>query len=303
MRIAHSTLVDQVRYAIANNSSDLMQKQIEIASGKAFTRRSQDSVSAVQAANLEMIQNRSDQWESNIDHGVFWSQVTGVKLDNLNDIMHRMREITTAASNGTHPASYREDLAEEVNNALEDILDLANTELDGVPLFAGTATGQAPFTATRTDGEISAVTYNGNGTNRQIQISDNATDSYGMAGGGTDGAFIASDDSIDLFQALIDFRDELRTGTVPVDTTTSAVSGAADHVIDKIVTNGLKQKRFQNLSDKMINMEEVSRNRISQLKDIDLAEAATELSQLQASYQASLQMAARINQISLMNYL
>ncbi|RMD79827.1 MAG: flagellar hook-associated protein 3, partial [Lentisphaerae bacterium] len=42
---------------------------------------------------------------------------------------------------------------------------------------------------------------------------------------------------------------------------------------------------------------------VSNIEDIDVAEAAVEMSQLQASYQATIQLAARINSLSLMNEL
>ncbi|OVE77391.1 flagellar hook-associated protein 3 [bacterium F16] len=304
MRIAHTTLVDNLAQAVKDQKSLLAQSQIQIASGQRNLRRSDDTAAAREISTLENDQTQETQYQKNIDHAVFWSQVTDGKLDNLNSLAQRIQELSVAARNGTQPDSYRKDLAEEANNILEDIYNLANTTVDGVPIFGGTDTANAPFTATRdAAGDITAVTFNANNLLRKVQIGATATAEYGVAGGGADGVFESTDKATNLFTTIANLRDVLRTGEVPDDPTAQAVEVATDNVIDKVVDNGLKQKRFQGLAEKFLDVEMERRNRISQLKDVDIAQAAIELSQMQASYQASLQVAARIGSMNIMNFL
>ena len=118
---------------------------------------------------------------------------------------------------------------------------------------------------------------------------------------------------MDIFQNLINIRDALADGELPEDvendgtghcyTPLSDLQYNLDHVIQKYVETGVQAKGFDAMKTDLTNMELVFKTQISKLGDTDIASAATELSQLQASYQASLQITAKVNDLSLLNYI
>ena len=304
MRIPQQTISRNLADILRGTQTDLARKQIQISSGKKNMARSDDPIETAAAADLKDDMAARDRWRENVEYGTYWNQITGGKLDIVNDVVQNIQSKVILARNGTHPPEYQRDIAREVNNALEDLFALANSTSDGVPMFAGTATGQSPFEATRdADGNITAVTYQGNGSSRQVQVDEQAQLEVGLPGGGADGFFMATAAGIDLFDSLVTLRDELAGGDQPSSTSMDQINAVADHVIQKLVGNGVKQGRMEDLAARFTTDDVNAQSRLSDLEDVDVAEAAMELGELQASYEASLQIASRINRLSLMDYI
>lgn len=171
------------------------------------------------------------------------------------------------------------------------------------------------FEATRNeDGDIATVTYNGSVNNRQIQVSDfKTTTDYGTTGNeivnyqlleendAPPPAWIATD--VNLFDSIVKLRDDLMNGDAPSEETVKRVNAGLDNVITKVVENGVSQNKLELLSNNVDISRESGENWLSELGGLDIAQAVTELNEMEAALQASLQMVPRMNTMRLIDYI
>jgi len=156
---------------------------------------------------------------------------------------------------------------------------------------------------------VTSVTYNGSQSKRDVQMAEKQTTvDYGMVGSGPKGLFIVNDgaggaDTTNIFTALIDLRDALERGEQPSTEILKPVEDMTDHVIGMVVDSTVNQKKLESMKDIVRVSAISSENRLGDIEDLDVALAISQMSALEASFQASMQMVQRINGMQLMNFL
>lgn len=304
MRISDDSIINAITRTISTVREDYERKQIQISTGRAYVQRSDDPVAATDASQLAREKTAQGQWATNVDSALTWSRVTEGSLTEILSSLQRARELGVQANDGTQPVTNYDNIAEEVDGIIEDLLIFSSTKYANGYLFSGTDADTKPFAATRdVDGTITAVTYQGTGTKRNVQVGDGVTTTYGELAGGTDGALEATAKGVDTFGALITLRDELRAGAAPADTTLQGIQDSLDHVLEKVVDNGIEQRRFTRLNENITTVDLSLHQRLAAVQEVDIAQALTEMSDLESSLQASLQMAARIGKFSLLDFI
>lgn len=313
MRISNLSLYNTMTNDMLDNRTEYNVRLMQVSSGKKYLNRHDDPGETSQIAGVKQDQKKNDQWQNNVETATAVTTFTDAKLDSAMTWMQRLGEIVTEANDGAASTESRKSLAGEVNQILEDMVQIGNSTYNGSYIFAGLGVDETqatqPFVTTvDANNQITAVTYYGSENLKTIQIGESAvTDvvSYGYAGGGVNGLFIATGATppVDIFANLISLRDQLATGDIPTDATLQAAQDNLEHVIEYYTDNGVKAKRFESLVENFNQNEQVYTSQLSDMESADVAAVATELAQWQASYQASLQVTAQINKLSLLNYI
>jgi flagellar hook-associated protein 3 FlgL len=83
----------------------------------------------------------------------------------------------------------------------------------------------------------------------------------------------------------------------------NSLTTAEDHLNTQIADIGARQNRAQVKKSAFSQINNALQEQLSGAQDADLAEVIIQLNSKQATYQAALAAAARINQMSLLNYL
>lgn len=102
--------------------------------------------------------------------------ITDGHLDAVTSSLHRVRELTVQAANGTLTQDERSIIAMEMDQLIRQIVSDANTEYEGNPIFGGTATSSRPYRMTENynpDTKMSIITnieYFGNAQERVMDI-------------------------------------------------------------------------------------------------------------------------------------
>ena len=89
-----------------------------------------------------------EQYLRNMDSSTGWLQATDATLTSANGALQRARELAVQGSNDTLDASQRGDMAAEVDQLLQQMVQWGNATLKGQRLFGGTKTDTNPFTPT-----------------------------------------------------------------------------------------------------------------------------------------------------------
>jgi flagellin-like hook-associated protein FlgL len=156
--------------------------------------------------------------------------------------------------------------------------------------------------------KITGVKYNGSENPRSTQMAENNTDTnYGMVGEGPNGLFVSKKadgtEDINVFDAIIRLRDALASGNQPSEGDLQPIQDIDDHMAGRLVETSVNQKKLEGMKNIAFTTQTSLENRLSDIEDLDVAFAASELSALQSAFQASLQLVNRVNSMQLLDYI
>ena len=298
MRIATSTVYNQIATEMQSLDTSQNQLQAEVSSGLAVTQPSDNPAAMGQALN-EIEQGRqTTQYIANANTALSVAQASGTGLTQLGDLSNQLASITTEASSGTVSASELQSYGAQVNQLLEQAVQLGNTQFAGAYLYGGTAVSSAPFTATRdASGDITSVAYAGNSGSASIPIS--TTSAIAPTTSGATNQAIAS-----FMNQIVALRDALNAGdTATVSTTDTALSSSGDTLITATADNAAMQSRIEAEQSVQNSLSANLSTTISSLTSADLPNTMIKLTQAETAYQAVLQSSAKIMQTSLLQYI
>lgn len=297
MRIASSTVSDNVVRQIQQLGAQQAKLQTRVSTGQRITNPSDDAAAVGRVINLESERRGLTQFARNADRALEISQASFSGLQQLKALSDRATEIGTLAAGATSDDA-RDAYAAELDQLLEQAAQLGNTRFRNDYLFAGTAVDAPPFTLARdADGRITGATYAGNADQASIPLSESAAVTPGTTG--------ATNQSIgDFVNQLAALRDALRAGDgTAITATREQLIATEDVFVDALAEQGAVQMRIevnQDLQkDRADNLEQL----VSADTDDDLATTIVRLNQSQVAYQAALQSSANIMRLSLLDYL
>ena len=301
VRITQQVLVDSVLSDIRNAQRRLARTQRTLATGKRINTPSDDPIGTARALDLRSTISGTNQFMVNVRDATTFASESESTLRTVIDSLHRARELTLQGATGTINQEQRDTIALEINEILESVVDLANTDSNNRYLFSGTRTRITPFQATvdPVSGEITAVSYAGNSDHFSVQVSPGITVEVNEPGD------LVFQNLQDTFQTLIDVRDDLRAGD------TDSLSNVRLAEIDNVMTQtldgaalfGAKMNRLeligQRLEDRLLTFQE----HLSDTEDADLVEAIVRMNAQQTALEAALNAGARVLQPSLLDFI
>jgi flagellar hook-associated protein 3 FlgL len=264
--------------------------------------------------DLRNEQGQLDQYKDNIttlreNANVVYSTVQGLKK--LSD---RASEIAVVAD-GIKGSSGLSAYAKEVNQLIEEAVRLSNAKHRDVYIFSGTKGTTPAYTETRTDGQIDAVSFDGNTLSSQVDIAPHASINANYSAEGSHGILKTDAPGTDFIANLIALRDNLTTAaddSSPDKTT--ALSAIKDTVIGNLDKSELNFiEHFSGIGASLSRLETsetITSQQISAIIplvsneiDVDLADTLVRLNEIQNSYTAALQSGSIILGSSLLDYL
>ena len=300
MRISTGQIFQQGVTSMLNTQSELAKTQQQLATGKRILAPSDDPAASAQIMQLDQIVEATDQFQRNAD---FVDSRLGLEesvLIDAGNILQRVRELAVRANNDTLSAGDRGAIAAEIKGSLEDLFQLANTQdSSGEYLFAGFQTGTQPFT---TNGAVSFA-YVGDQGQREIQVGANRTVKAGDSG---DVVFMRVDDGLggvnSVFDTLNEFVNDLEANN-PSTSTLTKIDSAMDQMLTVRASIGARMNSVENQRNANDTFSLLLQENLSELKDLDYADAVSRFEQQMLALQAAQQSFIKIEGLSLFNYL
>lgn len=305
------------------SSLSYSQEMLKISTGDKYLNRYDNPVETNKADKLNQDTSKIAQYQDNLSSTENWEKATESALESVQSLADEAYALVVEMNNGISTGEDYTNLAAQFNEILESMVDAANTRYTGVELFAGVSTGADPYSVERdADGNITSVTFlkqadgsAGSTTRRSTVISDAGTTSYGTTGnqvfnythlentaaeGETENW---QNVNVDLFSTLLTIRDSLNNGSLPDAVYGERVQAAVDNVATNIVRNASSQNKISSISSNLTGLETSTTQRLSDVADLDAAEASTALAQYQTALSASYTMLSKMNEISFINYI
>ncbi len=170
-RISLISRFNNTKDILLDKTNALDKTRKTIASGNKVQNPSDDPTGMVNINRFSNQVESIEQFKENINDGKNNLENSEATISQVSDLLQRVRELTVQANNDTLNEDDRESIANEMDQRLEQVVKLANSEMAQRNLFGGTeSTGQDPFKVERNEnGEILDVSYQGDFNPRETK--------------------------------------------------------------------------------------------------------------------------------------
>ena len=287
MRVANRYIFESVKYNLGSISEELSRANEIATTGKRINSLSDDPVGLTQSLTIQSDLAGIEQMGRNIDYGNSWLSASESALTSVQNIISDTKALCVQMASGTIGADQRSAAAETVQNNLDEIVSLTNTNVAGNYIFSGMKTDTIPFDQ--------YGNYSGDNNAFAIKISKNSTIEIGSDGDALFGT---------VFGTLIDLKDALQNNDVGgIQDAMDNLDGHFDDITAKISDVGSKMNRME-IKDKIYqDFGFTNTERLSKIEDADIAEAIMNVKAAELTYQAALASSSKVMTLTLMDYL
>lgn len=332
MRITNKMLATSFLGDMRRNLNNMQKLQSQLSSGKEIRKPSDNPFKVARSMQLHTDIEANKQYNENIKDTSNWLDATDTALDQVTNVFQRVRELMVSAGNAGYGSDEKKAIKDEINQKVEELTQILNTNFDGKYIFGGTkgtskpmgvatdANGNKELLFSDKNGDLIKPDQDGNFTTYQmgqlsmmqkklnVEISPGVTIEYNVTSSELLKFTNDKEKSINVGDLLKDIVSNLESKD---STATAKVTGENLEDITSTLSNllkvraevGAKQNRMEAAQTKNeeenYNMTEM----LSKTEDIDITEKMMEYSTMQTVYMASLQTSAKVLQPTLMDYL
>jgi len=206
-----NNIYNNVSFALHLHTDAMAKLQEQASTGSRINRVSDDPATAYQVLGLNTNEKSLGNYINNLSEVASILELSSTILDNITSGLEETQIRLTQITSGIYDEAARKRTAEGIDDILEQMVSLANTQHMDQYLFGGTDTGSAPYTIERTNGKITRVTYQGSLESRDIEVAPGVESSAFYIG---DNIFRSKDRSDPIF--IGDTGAKAGTGTSSV---------------------------------------------------------------------------------------
>ncbi|MCQ2009662.1 flagellar hook-associated protein FlgL [Sporolactobacillus sp. STSJ-5] len=297
MRVTQSMMSNSLLKNISSGYSQLADYQNQLSTGKKITRASQDPVVATMGISYRTDVSHVEQYQKNVTNAYKWLDSSDDALQQVNDVLNRIRELTNEASTDTYTADQRAAAGVEVDQLTQQLVTLGNTQVGGQYIFSGSDSAN-PLLTQASDGTVTINNLAQKNPDFNVAVND-----------GIQMTINVSPDSVfndQLFKDLNQLKTDLTEGTATASQISAHLTEIDTH-LDEVASAqadlGAKTNRIDMVQNRLADQKTVATKIMSNNEDADYAETIVKLNQQQNVYNASLSVGAKIIQTSLVDFL
>jgi flagellar hook-associated protein 3 FlgL len=284
---------------------DRLNKRIEkaqrdVSSGRRILAASDDpdQISRLMQTRAELAQNQ--QVRTNLGSFKLEEDVAANALESATAVLEKVKSLTSFGINGTLSAEMRTTMIQQVENYMQDMVAIANTEVNGRYIFGGDSDQTAPYQIDFTQ-VVPVSAYGGSASTRLAMHPDGSRFAISRTG---QEIFDNPNANQNVFQAL----DNLRLGLVNndsagIDSAMAQVQSAEEHLTSQSLFYGTVQSRISAAMDSAETRDVRLKSDLGQIQDADLTASIVELKDLQFQRDVTLSSRAKLPRSSLFDYL
>jgi flagellar hook-associated protein 3 FlgL len=291
MRVTQATVVQQFIYNLQQNEQNILTTEQELSTGKRLLRPQDDPGGAAVSMQYQAEIDGTAQYLANDQSAQSWISASGDALQSAGSILQQVQNLAIEAQG---PSASLSAITPTLISLGQELMSVANSQLNGQYLFAGTSVTTQPYSAGTT-----VVMFGTTPTNL-------ATYSYG----GTTNTVIATEIQPSVHmqinvqgsvftQALNDVAHMVWT----LQNTPTAVGTDLTNIQSVQAVTGSWQQRLTQNTQALQTMQTNLQTQLGNTQDVDVASAIVNLQQEQNAYQAALGVGAQLEQTTLLNYL
>jgi flagellar hook-associated protein 3 FlgL len=285
MRITQSEISRNFLADLGSLNGDLASLSRQVSSGKRLTDHKDSPAGSAELVFVAKSEGEIDQYRFNSDAGTLYLGVADSTLNEVNNLFTSVYAKGSQAASESINDDARAALAQEVRSLREQIVSLANSQVNGRYLFAGSAGSSAPFSL-----EGDAVVYNGDDAASSIRVDAGLDVPMSFAGS-------------EVFNSVFGVIDALLAGIGSNDV--AAIKESLEEFSSAL--SGLSQVRgrigahmgtLESVKARLDTRETSLKEQRSRIEDADMAQAVVQLNQTQTALDAAMSAGASVLQQS-----
>lgn len=318
-RISTAARYNLLTADIQKNEANYNRITQQLASGKKIVNITDDPIASVNIVNTNRQLGQIGTFDQN-------AKLAMEELDTLDDLMelatgylNQAWDKGVQANNGTYGVTSLKAIKVEIDEITKTMVDLANTEFNDNFIFGGANTKLTPYEIDENGNIIYKGTPHDNPDYvRQTEVADGVFEVINTTGDKVFGWYNGEDDYSGVMGALKTLSNSIQE---VIDAKEAGDSDAETAAYDKmrssldmfssshnqIVTEQTKfggvYNRLEMTESTLETNTENLTSYLSNLQDVDIAQATSDWLQAQYAYQASLKVASASMNMSLLNYL
>ena len=291
MRVTNKMMADNVIAQLFRQRELMVKTQENITTGKRVNRPSDDPTEISSILSHRTTISKLDQYNENISKAKLHINTADDVMGMVSDLLRDAKEIAY----DTNPAM-RDEMAEQVASIREQVLQMANYQIDGKYIFSGDATLTAPYDNTTWN-------YNGDpaGAPKDYIIGENIKVDITA-----DGRSIFGPNVTNVFKMLNDLETALTTVPAVSANITAQISNldsAIDNITEIRSRNAGVYQRLDATENHYNYFKVNVQDMLSNAEDADIAEAIINMQVQQTTYESTLASSSMIIQKSLLDFL
>jgi len=300
MRITNNMLVSQQMYGTQLNMAAMNKAQEQLTSGKRINVASDDPTGATTVMKANSSLAALAQYKTNVSQASSRLATEDGVLSQLNDLLARVKELAVGQASATATDATRSSANAEVSEIFKEIVSLGNTQFGNEYLFGGDQSTTAPLQSVGSGATLDYTSTNPSGQ-RAVTIGDGQT-------------VTTTHTATQLFQGtgVLDAVRDLSRSLDPASASygqsgiTSAMT-SLDKALDSVQTmvgeTGARANTLNSASQNLDSLKTTVSSFKSDVQDVDLESAMTELTSRQLAYQAALVATSKVTSLNLTDYL
>jgi flagellar hook-associated protein 3 FlgL len=291
MRVTNKMMADNVTAQLFRQREQMIKSQERIVTGKRVNRPSDDPAAIGSILSYRNTISSIDQYNESISKAKLHINMVDDVLGTVSDLLGDAKEIAY----DTDPAM-RAEMAEQVAAIRDQVLQMANYQIDGKYLFSGETTQTTPYDSTSWD-------YNGDAGTRTTMVGENMQIDITADGESIFGPDATNNNVFDILNNL----ESALTAVPVVPTDITDQIDNLDTAIDRITTirarNAGVYKRLEATENHYNYLKVNVQDMLSGAEDADVAKAIIDFQEQQTTYQSTLASSSMIIQKSLIDFL
>ena len=299
--VAHRAALER---QIAESQARIQRYERQAASGRRLEAAADDPAGAARAVGLRLRLAAVAQWQENASQARSRLAATEAALGPVARVIADARVLALAGAGDTRPGESRAVLAGQVNGLLEELATLSAARDGADHLFSGEAFDLAPYEFARdAEGRITAaapVAAAGGAVERlvgdglRLSVNTGAADVFGVGAAGR----------TDVFGLLIDLRDALQADDgARVASLLPGLDAGEEQVLAEEAAAGALSQRLATISGQLDGAAVDLEAARAGVEDVDMAQTVLDLAAEEAALKAALATTARIQGLSLFDFI
>lgn len=290
MRITQTMLQDNMLRNLFASQKQMDKYFTQIYTGKKIERPSDDPVIAMRGMSYRTELTEIEQYKRNASGIWKWMDHADDALDKATKAIQRMEELSVQAANDSMTPEERISIKREVEQLRDQMIDIANTSVNGRYVFNGTDTDKEPIQ----QGQIIA----GDGRNKEVTVE--------IAKGIKIPVNISPDQMFD--QELLDNMDKFIDGLdgddqAEIDQSIKNLNDSMLKIVQGRAELGARMNRLELIEDRLEHQAIIAEDIMKTNEGVDFEETVTNLLTQEVIHRSALAAGAKIIQPSLVDFL
>lgn len=301
MRITNNMMSYNFLSSLNNSLEKASKIQAQLADGKALHAPSDDPIKVVRSLRYSTSMELNNQYTQNAKDAISWMESSDDNMQDLSSIMISIKGQVVQASDGSNPQAAVQTIGDAVDNLINQMVNIGNSQLGGRYIFGGQNDKTAPFTRTG-----DTITYNGDNQKISMPITPGSAnpsqDSVNLTGENVFGP------NLKILNDLIEIKNRLKSGTAEdqkwlSETGLAMIEDGHTAMLQSHTELGTRMSMYEMAKNMLDSSNTIIEGDQATNDSIDVAKGIIDYKNAENVYKTALQIGARIMPMSLVDFL